>query len=483
VTEALARAGGPAAAIGILLLVLARPRALRLPGLALLLAGAVLQMPLLAPAGNRPELAAAAVVGIVLALVLAAVFHRWPWAFLLLALAAVPARIPVTIGETSANLLVPMYALLGGGALALAWELATDRPPRARELGALALPLSVLAAWLSLSLAWSEDVREGAIELLFFIAPFALLAVLVSRLPWSVRGLKATYALLAAMTVVFAAVGIGQWIARDVFWNPKVIVGNELESFFRVNSLFWDPSIYGRFLVVGILATLVLVLLPLRWRWQPALVLVVAVAWVGLLFSFSQSSFVALVAGVAVAATLSWRWKALVAVGLVAAVMIPLGATAPQLRDARESLFASGPSLDHATGGRGRLVSNGIGIALDNPLVGVGLGGFKEAYAQRLDLGRRAPPVAASHTTPVTVAAEAGFPGLALWVWLVLAAAVAAFRDRGAGTLRRAVAWSGGLAFVAIAVSSLFYNAFFEDPLLWGALGLTALSAARREGT
>ena len=30
--------------------------------------------------------------------------------------------------------------------------------------------------------------------------------------------------------------------------------------FYRVNSVFYDPSIYGRFLVVGILASLVLVL-------------------------------------------------------------------------------------------------------------------------------------------------------------------------------------------------------------------------------
>ena len=36
------------------------------------------------------------------------------------------------------------------------------------------------------------------------------------------------------------------------------------------------------------------------------------------------------------------------------------------------------------------------------------------------------------------------------------------------------------LALTAIAVHSLFYNAFFEDPTTWGLLGLAALVLAWR---
>jgi len=38
-----------------------------------------------------------------------------------------------------------------------------------------------------------------------------------------------------------------------------------------------------------------------------------------------------------------------------------------------------------------------------------------------------------------------------------------------------------GLALAAIAVHSLFYNAFFEDPTMWGLLGLAALAARVRD--
>jgi hypothetical protein len=37
------------------------------------------------------------------------------------------------------------------------------------------------------------------------------------------------------------------------------------------------------------------------------------------------------------------------------------------------------------------------------------------------------------------------------------------------------------VALVAIAVHSLFYNAFFEDPTTWGLLGLAALAVRARE--
>ena len=62
------------------------------------------------------------------------------------------------------------------------------------------------------------------------------------------------------MALAFAVIGIYQYATRDVFWNPKVIVGNAYAPFYRVNSVFYDPSVYGRFLVVAILAALVIAL-------------------------------------------------------------------------------------------------------------------------------------------------------------------------------------------------------------------------------
>ena len=476
--ELLAQVGGPVAAGGLAVLVLARPRAARLAGLAGWVVGMALFVPYLAPSGSAARLAAAALGGAALALALGWLFVRRPWTLAFLALAAAPARLPVAVGDTSANLLVPLYGVVAGAAVALGWTL-VQREPRSRELGPLAWPLALVVLWLGVSELWTGDVREASIVLFFFVLPFSLLALALARLPWSERALAWLAGLLGAMAVVFAAIGLWQWATRDIFWNPKVIVGNAYAPFYRVNSVFWDPSIYGRFRVVAILAALALLLFRVRPRLDLPLGALIVAAWVGLLPSFSQSSFAALVAGVAVATVLAWRWRAAAALGLVAAVMIPVGFVSPQLDDVREALFGNGSGgLNKATSGRSQLIGNGVRIAFDHPLVGVGVGGFKDAYADRLDL-RRAPPSAASHNTPVTVVAELGVVGLALFGWLVVAALAAALRHRAGENTAAKAGIVAGLGLLAILVHSLFYNAFFEDPLTWGVLGLAALAAAR----
>ena len=105
-------------------------------------------------------------------------------------------------------------------------------------------------------------------------------------------------------------------------------------------------------------------------------------------------------------------------------------------------------------------------------LLGVGVGGFKRAYADRVHLKGKDPKKAASHNTPVTVAAETGFVGLGLFAWLLVATIRQAFRRRGQTAL------VAGLGLAAILVHSLFYNAFFEDPLTWALFGLVALTAS-----
>ena len=164
-------------------------------------------------------------------------------------------------------------------------------------------------------------------------------------------------------------------------------------------------------------------------------------------------------------------------VGLIAAVLVTVGFATPQVRN--KLLNESKAGLNASTSGRAGLISNGLKIALDHPVVGVGTGSFRRAYADRTGLRGREPKKAASHSTPVTVAAETGITGLALLVWLGAVALLAALRAGGRSDTGR-VAVVAGLTLGAIAVHSLFYNALFEDPTSWALLGLVALAAARR---
>ena len=132
------------------------------------------------------------------------------------------------------------------------------------------------------------------------------------------------------------------------------------------------------------------------------------------------------------------------------------------------------------TSGRSTLVSTGLKIAEHHPVTGVGVGGFKRAYADLAHLKGKEPKAAASHTTPITVAAETGLPGLAA---LPLAGRHARSCWPSAGSARTfdgAARLAFGLALVAILVHCLFYNALFEDPSFWGLLALVAVGARAR---
>jgi putative inorganic carbon (HCO3(-)) transporter len=443
----LARIGGPVACLGLAVLLAARTRRDRLAGLGFAAFGTLILVAALAP--DKPaELAA--VVGGALALA------------------------PVRIGLLGHQLLVPLYAVALGAAVQLAWEVARG-DARSRELRLASLPLGAFVGWTGLTLAWSADVHEGAIELLAFYVPFTILAVSIARLPWDRLRLQLLYGELVAMALVFAVVGLYQYETRDIFQNPKVITSNAYAAFFRVNSVFWDPSVYGRFLVVAMVPSVVLIVRGRSTRTALAATAVTLVAWFGLLVSFSQSSFAALLVGVVGVAAIAWRWRALWAVVAAVVVLVGLAASEPRVRHALVHHTSSG--LNSATSGRASLVANGIRIARAHPVAGVGVGGFATTYSKRT---HRALKLSASHDTPVTVAAESGAGGLVLFVWLL----AAVFRDavrRVDRSFAGRVSLGAGLALAAILVHSLFYNDFFEDPTTWGLLGLVALAVPRRE--
>ncbi len=446
----------------------------RLAGLgARALGSGVLALNLL-PDLSTSRLAAGAVGGVVAAVVLAWALDRWPYLLAFATLACIPLRIPVDIGSDRVNLLLPLYAVVGGLALSLGWSLVKG-DARARELGPLALPLAAFVVWTGLSMVWTGDVRRGAIFLAAFVLPFGLVAVGFARLPWRGRWLTWLWAGLVATALLYALVGGYQWATRDVFWNPSVKVFNAYAPFFRVNSVFWDPSVYGRYLTGAVLASLAGILLGGARGWRVAgLYGVVVATWLGLLLSFSQSSFVALAAGTVVAAAVVWGRRALVALVALGLVTCAVLFAVPQLRDDLVGKSRSG--VNRVTSGRANLVGQGIRIALDHPVAGVGAGGFSREYAHRRGITGKDPKRVASHTTPVTVAAEEGIVGLALLAWLVAAALLATLRGLGTGFTSR-VALATGIVLLAIAVHSLFYASFFEDPMTWALLGLVGLSA------
>ncbi len=275
--------------------------------------------------------------------------------------------------------------------------------------------------------------------------------------------------------MVFAGIGFVEYSSHRLLLNPKVVAANQYDNYFRVNSLFFDPSIYGRFLALVMLGVSTIVLWTVRRRDVLVGAAVLAWLWAGMITSFSQSSIAALLLGLAVLA--AWRWdvRGTVYVGvalLAIAGVVAVGAS-PKLHI---GLSGSGGSANNATSGRSKLVTRGLELFSDRPLQGFGAGSFPLEYRRHNDVSS-ASATSASHTIPVTVAAEQGIPGLLLYLALLVAAFGVLFTDAGRSPPRIAVA----ACFAALVLHTWAYADFLEDPLTWTLLGIgTALALAAR---
>jgi O-antigen ligase len=468
-----------ALAAGALLLPGARARAIAMLAALLvtpvLLVAEIWETPQLASVRERPTaVAVACAVGLLVLCVLAWALARRPGLLAALAVGALPFRIPVEAGGATANLLVPLYLVIAAGALA--WAVPRLRgeqePPRAeRGLERLLAAVVVLYA---LQSAYSGDLDKALEQVVFFYVPFALLFALLRDLDWTPRRLRLCLGVLVALALAFVAVGFVEYQTRELLLNPKVIASNQVEEYFRVNSLFFDPNIYGRFLALVMLCLSALLLWGRRTRDIALAVAALAVLWGGLVLTLSQSSFAALLAGLLVLAAMRYPGRralaaagAVVVVGVIVVVAFP-GALRLDLGSAK--------SIDRATSGRFDLMSGGIELARERPIAGWGSGSFRSEYRRRQNASSER-AVSASHTTPITVAAEQGLIGLAAYLAL-LAAALARLLRGASGWPARAVIAAG---FVALVIHTWLYASFLEDPMTWTLLGVgVALARMRR---
>jgi O-antigen ligase len=481
------------------------------------------------------RLAALGLLALAASAALAAIFTRWPIALPLAIVAALPFRVPLHAGGDTANLLVPLYLVIAGGVLALAvrdWRLrpagpvaAGDPPPPAiakassgvvpptappagRAFVWLPRALAAVVVLYALQVLYSEDFSKGLQNVCFFFVPFSLVYALLRDVTWDRKLLTLVLWVVGIEAVCFVLVGSVEWVSRSLFWNDQVIRSNEFHTYFRVNSVFWDPNIYGRYLALVVVVAMSALLWARERRALALLTVLVAVLWIGLFSTFSQSSFAALLAGLAVLAALKWslRWT-LVAVG----GFVVIGLLVIFLAGGK----ASFNRLNIDTSGRANLVSGGIHLFAQRPIYGYGSGSFPRAYRKHVKTKKA--PVSVSHTEPITVAAEQGLIGLVAYAALVLTALwtmatnlrtplskLSASRAGGAGVggvedgpwparnapptpvtgpaRQQLIARAAVLAtFTALLVHTMAYAGFFEDPITWVLLATGASLAAAQQ--
>ncbi len=414
----------------------------------------------------------------------AAAMLRWPVLLPLLVVATLPFRVRLHVsGGEAVNLLIPLYVVIGAGVLATVAATVRGETRLRRLPKPLVLALVGVICLYALQTIYSPDVAFAARNVGFFLIPFAILFSLLAEATWDRRLLRLALCVLLAEGLILAVIGIGQFATEHIFWNGKLEASNDFHFYFRVNSLFWDPNIYGRYLVLTILLATTTLLWAANRAVAFALAGAVAIAFAGLLFAFSQTSFIALFAGLIVLVALRWsfRWTAIAT--LVAVVAVGAGLLVRS---------SSSDSNSINTEGHGTLVSGGLKLAGHRPLYGYGSASFSKEFAREENV----PPgdTTISHSEPVTVAAEQGAIGVIAYV-VLLAAALWAVLDGMRGV---APGWGGrfrsladgdrveltparigiAAAFCALLVHTIGYAAYLTDPLTWALLAVGGVLAA-----
>jgi O-antigen ligase len=442
----------------------------------------------------------AVAVGVGAAIVIAALvvlMRRRADAFPLLAILALPFRLPISADGRTVNLLIPLYLVVAAGVLAHLVPRLLAREERG--LGTLEWLLLASIVLYAVQALYSADKAKAGENLAFFYVPFALLFVLLRDVRWTRELLLRCLGIAVGLAVAFAGIGFVEYARKELFLNPKVVAANQYDNYFRVNSLFFDPNIYGRFLALVMIALGAVVLWRRRERDVLAAGAVLLWLLAGLVTSFSQSSIAALLLGLAVLAAYRWDVRAtLFAAGALVVAGLLVVALAPA--SLHFGLKGSGGSASNATSGRTKLIEGGLELFAERPLQGYGSGSFQTEYERHSATGAQN-ATSASHTIPVTVAAEQGIVGLALYVALLVVAFVTLLRGAGrppppAGDGdTEAVTIDNDLTtpaiarvviaacFAALVLHTFAYADFLEDPMTWTLLGIgVALLRARPLG-
>ncbi|MGH2861842.1 MAG: O-antigen ligase family protein [Solirubrobacteraceae bacterium] len=439
---------------------------------------------------HRHPLDAVVAAGLGLAVLAAAAYgvRRRPWVAAPLAVLTLPFRIPISSGGNTNSLLLPLYFVIAASALAwlvpVLWRahVQPSRPqPEPRrspllfeKLLAAFIVLYAVQALYSPAAGSPSGFVSALQNEVFFYVPFAVLLARLRDIEWNRELILRCLAVTVCLAIAFSLIGFLEEATRHLYFRSNLVQSNQLHEYFTINSVFYDPDIFGRYLALTMLLATTVLLYEKRTRVQLGAILTLAILWTCLVFTLSRSSLVALAVGLATLAALRWRVRRSIYASVLTVAVVVAAA-----------VIATHPSkfgfTNVNTSGRASLISGGVGIFEKKPLYGYGSGSFPTEYTKYDRQAARI--VKDSHNIPITVGSEQGVIGLIVYAALVISALLALFRGARGDPYRVGIA----AAFLALLLHTMLYADFLEDPVTWallavgGSLAVAARSAATPE--
>ena len=360
----------------------------------------------------------------------------------------------------------------------------------------MSLSVGVIGAYVAVSLtSWAITRAPGSGNPLLDVAAYPVATLLIVNLVRGENALREAWFTLLMSGFLFALLGAYLYFTHLSIWRP------DLTGLHRVNATFGDPNIAARFLILVVCAGILMFAARQKPSWATAAAVIAGAAVIPLTFSKSgylvfpfavvlmaplaldrrRAAAIAAVALVVFAAAIvvnpATRDRAAVSLGLVTGTTENGGSTPLNPTDAAP---LAGGRLDTV---RTYLIEAGWAMFSDNPMTGVGFGGYQHAllttYRRYLPPN---PQITLSHTSAITILAEQGLAGALLFAGFLGLLAWDVFRS-----LRRRTPWRSwivmpALLVIPILILSQLEGRLIEEPYLWLAVGLF-FAARRLEGS
>lgn len=286
-------------------------------------------------------------------------------------------------------------------------------------------------------------VVSGAIASLVGIAQFALQFIF---------SLESVYKFWANYVIVPF---LGNSFSKAVLENPSWLVNISANTYLRATSFFPDPHMFSFFL--GLLIPIALVMFI---RNKPSR-LFYSVCFLLLIFAdaltFSRGGYLGLAAGAGAFLAVFWqkiglKYKLGALFLALAAVLVLIVPNPVSQR------FASSFNLKEGSNeGRIEMWTKASEIALDNPLLGVGIGNYPLEIKASADYRE---PIYA-HNTYLDIASETGIISALIWIGILISAAKAFYKKA-----QKDIIFLGCFASIIIFSAHSFFETAIYSPVV-----------------
>ena len=338
----------------------------------------------------------------------------------------------------------------------------------------LAVPIGAFAGWTLLTALLSAAPAESlrASHSLIGLATLWIVLHAVEdgrRARWFATALFVAMMAVAALSVVQVATCSPERLTAKAVGLPRV-----LSSFFgKCHRAHGFYSIYMT--LGGVLAMVLVLTLPrlMHFRHRAAAAGGWLVAALAFALTLVRGAWVGFGVGLAVlVCTVRRQTVTFVGVLIVAAAVLSVPAVL-------QRVLSFADPADPTARERVAMISAGVALVGEHPIVGVGPGQVKRLYPQYAPAYAVRRHTSHVHNTPLQIAVERGLVGMALWLWIFgafFARVLATWRRLPAAAVHdRALVAGCAAAIVTFLIGGLFEHNFGDTEVLLVAMSLMAL--------